>query len=634
MAALWNKDPTLILSGQGGCIPAFSELRAGWERADSMAEGYDVRRDAAPGMGRLLLSVLRPWRVQLAFVAFFVMSAAALELVPPLLVRTITDKYLVLGRTEGLLMLAFLYLGATAGVQVITFVYSYMAALVAQGGLYELRVRLFAHLQRLPISYFDRTPQGDIISRCTADIETIDVLFSSGVSTLVGNLFRIGAVVIAMVALSPFLALVSLMVILPLAFVTRFIQVRVRDAERENRLAVGALNTHLQEDLGGTEVIRAFGREDVFLARFRLALRRNLLASNRSTLYSAFYPPVTALLAALATAVLLRVGAGRSLTATGVSIGTITAFVLLFQQFFKPIVALGDQWQTVQSALSGGERVFQTLTIPPDQSQRTQDPKFESNSGIQLREITFGYVPEHPVLTKVSFAVRPGEHVAVVGRTGAGKSSTLSLIGGMYEPWSGIVTVDGIDPRAVPEDQRRLIVGFVPQTVHLFTGTVFENLTLHELTCPQGAVVAAACLAGADEFIRALPEGYDTRLTGSGRGGGAQLSAGQRQLLALARALVWEPRTLLLDEATSAIDGASDAAFRSALRKAVLSRGCAVLTVAHRLSTAREADRVIVMSEGRVVEEGAPDELIRHGGRFAAMLELETAGWDWQKIET
>jgi ATP-binding cassette subfamily B protein len=597
-----------------------------------MTTADTIGNEETPGMLRQLLSILKPWRIQLVLVVLLIVFAAVLELAPPLLVKNITDNYIMVGYQDGLLTLAFLYLGATAGIQVITFFYSYLAAIVAQGGLHELRVRLFAHLQNLPISYFDRTPQGDIISRCTADIETIETLFSTGVSTLVGNLFRIVTIAIAMVALSPFLAMVSLLVIIPLVLVTRFVKIRVRTAECENRLAVGALNTHLQEDLSGTEVIRAFGREDMFVARFRLALRKTLVASNRSTFYSSFYTPITTTLAAIATAVILYEGAGLNMTNMGISIGTLTAFILLFQQFFKPIIALGDEWQTVQSSLSGGERVFQTLTIPIVKSPSIPHQKSQGNSGIQLRKITFGYLPDHPVLTDVSLDVHPGEHVAVVGRTGAGKSSMLSLIGGTYIPWSGTVAIDRVNPNSVPEKDRRSLIGFVPQLVQLFSGTVYDNLTLYDQTIARNLVTTAARLTGAEDFINVLPQGYDTPLSGSGRGGGVQLSVGQRQLLALTRALVWKPKILLLDEATSAVDGASDAAFRAALRHTVLSRGCAVLTVAHRLSTAREADRVMVMCEGRIVEEGTPEKLIKQGGCFAAMLELEKAGWDWQNV--
>jgi ATP-binding cassette subfamily B protein len=249
---------------------------------------------------------------------------------------------------------------------------------------------------------------------------------------------------------------------------------------------------------------------------------------------------------------------------------------------------------------------------------------------VELRDVVFGYLPDRPVLRRVSLSVRAGEHVALVGRTGVGKTSALHLLAGLYAPWSGEVRVAGVDPRLIAEGERRRVIGVVPQAVQLFSGTVYENLTLYDPSVPREAVRRAAELTDAATFVEALPNGYETVLSGS-RGDGVQLSAGQRQLLALARALVWEPRVLLLDEATAAIDGASDAAFRAALRRAMLERGDAVLTVAHRLSTAREADRVLVLEAGAVVEEGPPGDLIGRGGRFAMLVALEDAGLDWER---
>jgi ATP-binding cassette subfamily B protein len=242
-----------------------------------------------------------------------------------------------------------------------------------------------------------------------------------------------------------------------------------------------------------------------------------------------------------------------------------------------------------------------------------------------MQEVCFGYLSDHPVLRGVSLVAQPGEHIVLVGRTGAGKSSVVHLLGGLYTPWSGTVRVAGADPTVLTDAERRRVMGVVLQVVQLFRGTVRDNLTLGDGSVSREAVQLAAALAGADAFIKALPQGYDTLL-----GSGLQLSAGQRQLLALTRALVWDPAVLLLDEATAAIDSASEAALRSALRAVVLDCGRTVLTVAHRLATAQDADRVLVMEAGQIVEEGSPEELIRRGGRFAALLELEAAGWDWQ----
>ena len=578
-----------------------------------------------------LASLLRPWRVRASVVVLLVLAAASFELVPPFIIRTIVDDHLTTGRPAGLLFLAVLYLGANAAIQAMTFLYGYLAATVAQGVLNGVRVRLFAHLQRLPVAYFDRTPVGDVISRCTSDVETLDTVFSTGVAVLVANLVRLVTVAIGMVILSPALTLVAALVFPPLVIVIRYLQVRLRQAERATRIAVGALTARLQESLRGTEVIRAFGREREAVGGFRRVLADVLAASNRATRFSALYTPMTAILSALAVAALLWAGTRQAFEAFDVSLGTLAAFLILLQRFFQPITALGEEWQTVQSAMAGAERIFATLALPPEPAAPVGPPeRADGLPPIHLDDVAFGYAEGQPVLHHVSLAVNPGEHVALVGRTGAGKTSALHLLAGLYAPWAGTVRVASRDPRSVKESDRRGVLGVVPQVVQLFSGTVFENLTLGDDAVPEEAVLEAARIAGADAFVRALPQGYRTQLVGSGGGIGAQLSAGQQQLLALARALVHRPAVLLLDEATAAIDSVSDAAFRAALRESVLPAGCAVLTVAHRLSTAVEADRVIVFDRGHIVEEGAPAELAGRDGRFAALLELEAAGWDWR----
>lgn len=568
-------------------------------------------------------------RALVAWIVLSVLAGAALELAPPLLMQRIVDEHLTIERADGLLLLAVLYLLASGGVQGLGFVTNYLTALAAQGALRDLRVRLFAHLQKLPMTYYDQTPLGDLISRCTADVDTVDTLFSSGVASLLADGLRLVSVVVAMMALSPLLAGVSAFVVPPLWWVTRFFQVRVRNAERTNRQAVGRLNTHLQETLSGVEVIRAFGREAAFAHRFRLALREALAAYNQAAVYASLYTPLMAILSSLVVALLLGVGAYNTFPQWHISLGTLTAFVLLFRRFFTPIINLGDEWQTVQSALSGAERIFQVITLPIEEnaSRRALTPVRTQITGVELRDVTFGYQPERPVLRRVSLRVQVGEQVALVGRTGAGKTSAMHLLAGMYLPWSGTVRVVDRDPCQLPDSERRRLVGVVPQMVQLFSGTILDNLTLGDASVTHADVARAAALAGAADFIRALPQGYDTPL-GNGARASTQLSAGQQQLLALTRALVWNPPVLMLDEATALVDSATEAAFRTALR-ADTQAARAVLIIAHRLSTAREADRVIVMEAGRIVEEGEPEALIRRGGRFAAWLELEAARWDW-----
>jgi ATP-binding cassette subfamily B protein len=561
--------------------------------------------------------------------------------------RRIVDDHLTPGIPAGVLALALLYLGTTAVAQGMDFAVTYLTAQVAQGALRDLRVRLFDHLQRLPLAYYDRTPIGDAISRCTADVETVDTLFTTGVSRLITRLVQLIVAVAAMVALSPRLSLLALALIPPLALVTRFFQVHIRDAERERRNAIGLLNVYLQETLGGVETVRVFAREGAFVSRFRLALCETLRAYGRALSYNVFYTPLLTVLVAVGVALLLWMGTGGLAQAWGHSVGTLTSFVLLFQRFFEPIRRLGEDWHTVQSALSGIERIVQVLEIPAPVDKgagrargtrvgraRTDGPALDGSAVVELRDVVFGYLADRPVLHGITLAVHPGEHVALVGRTGAGKSSIVRLLAGLYAPWSGEMRVSGRDPRALSDDERRRTVGVVPQTVQLFSGTVLDNLTLGDASVPRERVQRAAEMSTIDRFVSALPQAYDTPLSGLGRSEGVQLSEGQRQLLSLARALVWDPAVLLLDEATSAVDNASEADFRAALRLAMQSdtgRRRAVVTVAHRLSTAREADRVIVLEGGRIVEEGPPEQLVLRGGRFAALVELESAGWDWRQ---
>ena len=580
---------------------------------------------------RELRRLIRRWRGLMAASAACVLLTEGVAVVPSLLMKRIVDDHLMPGVREGLLGLALFYLGASALAQAMDFVVIYLTATVAQGALRDLRVRLFAHLQRLPLAYYDRTPLGDVISRCTSDVETVDTLFMTGVSRLITRLVQLIAAAVAMVALSPRLSLWALLLIPPLVLITRFFRLHIRDAERDRRRAIGLLNVHLHETLDGIEVVRAFAREEGFVARFRLALRQALRAYGLALSYNVFYTPLLTVLVALGVAILLWMGTGGLGQNWGLSIGTLTAFVLLFQRFYEPIRNLGEDWQTVQSALSGIERIVQVLEIPAEEPPVPAEGGTStraSGATIELRDVVFGYLSDRPVLHGITVVVRPGEHVALVGRTGAGKSSTVHLLGGLYAPWSGQIRVAGLDPRALPDDERRRLVGIVPQMVQLFSGTVLENLTLGDESVARQDVERAAEIATLDRFVSVLPHGYDTLLSGVGRGEGVRLSEGQRQLLSLARALVWNPAVLLLDEATAAVDNASEAAFRNALRAATGQR--AVITVAHRLSTAREADRVVVMEEGRVVEEGTPEALIQSGGKFAALVELEAAGWDWR----
>lgn len=580
-----------------------------------------------------VLEILAPNRLRILLIGITILASASLELVPPLVMKQAVDANLTPKVADGLWLLAGFYFGSIVIIQALNFLATYQTTRISQAALHSLRVRLFAHLHRLPMHYFDQNPLGDIISRCTADVDAVDQLFSSGVMGLITDLIRLITICIAMIALSPGLSLVLLLVVPPLVWVTNSFRKRIRDAEREQRKALGGLNSHLQETLGGVEVIHAFGREQAFVTRFRSLLKRVLTASNQSSRYSAIYSPIMQILLASVIALLLWSGVQPLFTAMRITLGTLTAFILLFKRFFDPITAVGEEWQTVQSALSGAERIFQVLELPVEKKsagQKKQKAVLHPREGIELQNVTFGYYPDQPVLNQVSFRVKPGEHIALVGRTGSGKSSILNLISGLYTPWEGSVRIAGWDPQTLNDEDRQKALGVVPQTVQLFSGTILDNLTLGDRQVPFEVVQSAARIAGVDAIINTLPGGYEA-LINSGSGNGVRLSSGQRQLLSLARALIWDPAVLLFDEATSAIDSASETAFRSALEAEASRHHRAILTVAHRLSTALEADRVIVLDHGRILEMDTPTELIKRGGSFASSLYLQGADWDWHK---
>jgi ATP-binding cassette, subfamily B, multidrug efflux pump len=588
---------------------------------------------------RTVWPIISPWRWMLAVAILSVIAGAGLALLPPLILRRLIDTNLALGRVEGIFVLGLGYLGATAAVHVTNFITSYITSVAAQRALRRLRVRLFAHVQSLPISYFDTTPIGDTISRCTSDMETIDRLFSSGVISLLAQTMQVFVTFAAMLALSLPLSLSMVVVIPVLVIISRRFQLLMRDAQRVLRKAIGTLTSRMQEYLTRTEVIRAFNWNFRIVQSFRRVLKETLMAQNRSIAYGAFYDPLLKILQAALVAVLLILSGAPILTGFRVSIGTLTAFIFLFDRFFQPLITIGNEWQVVQGAFAGLERIFEVLLLGSDAggidpaSRSSQAPTSDDGLLIALQDVSFGYLPGQPVLTDISLQVTPGRHVAIVGRTGAGKSTLIHLLGGLYRPWEGAILVAGHNPHSMSADERRRILGIVPQNPWLYSGTVADNLSFGDSAISRDATEKAARISGAHAFIKTLPAGYDTLISDAGHGQGTQVSAGQRQLLALTRALVGDPSILLLDEATSSIDNATEAAFKDALRIQMEDRCGAVITVAHRISTAMTADRIVVIESGRIVETGSPSELIRTGGHFASLYELENAGWDWRVID-
>lgn len=572
---------------------------------------------------RTIWSVLRPSWLGLVAVLLLIPVGAALEVMPPFILKRVVDDHLKAGLPSGLGLLATLYILSFVAIQTVAFLQTYTAAGVGQGALRDLRLRLFRHLASLPVSYFDRTPTGDTVSRCTADVEAMGMLFSSTILGVFAQLARLVGIVGAMVALNARLALVALLAVPVIAVVARLFQAGMLIAERETRQRVGDTNTQLQENLTGMEVLRAFKREGSFERRFGRTQEGYLRASDRSSLYDSVFSPIIHTLRAVVIALLLWYGCRPEVFVSwGVTLGVLVAFVHLLDRFFEPITALGQEYQTVQRAVAGAERIHQILWLEPEPRPPSRPLCLRPGAlGLRVEQVTFGYASGQPVLEELSLAVEPGEHAALVGQTAAGKTSLMHLIAGLYVPDRGTVRVGDWDPRSLPRDQWRRLIGVVPQRVRLFEGTVLDNIRLGAEGISRDAAWAALELSSAADLVRSLPDGLDTRLGATG----LSLSNGQMQLLALARALAGNPRVLLLDEATSSVDSETERLIRQGLTRG--ARGRTTLTVAHRLAAALEADRVFVISRGRILEEGPPAALAEGEGWFAGMLELQRLGW-------
>ena len=549
--------------------------------------------------------LLRPHRGRLAVIAAAVLVAAALELVPPLVLRHLIDDKLVGGDAEGVAGTALVFLAATAVRSALGLVYGYQAVAAAQAMLHSLRVRLFSHVCSLPVEHHDQNPVGDTISRCTADLDTVQELMSRGFVTVAAEVVPLAAVIAAMVVLSPPLTVLSALAIPPIVVIGRFIRVRVRAAQRANRASIGRLAAHVNEDLTGVDVIRSFRKDDFFVARFRRALGQSLTTFNRANLANTFYAPTIGLVAGAMIALLLWTGTTGLAGGFGTSVGTLAAFVLLFQRFVQPVTVLSEEWQRAQAAVAGAERVFEVLAASPRRPATssagpargaTPDP---TAPPLVVSALSFGYWAERPVLRDVDIHADPGEWVAVVGPSGAGKSTLLELVVGLRQPWSGTVRVGGADPTELDDEDRRPLVGFVPQQAHVFNASLADNITLADPRVDRATLDRVIAVVGLDTLMKPWPAGAQTRLAGGGRGDGFVLSAAQRQLLALARVLVFDPVLVLLDEATAYVDPLTDAGIRHMLRREVCGRGGALVTVSHRPSTARAADRVVVVEGGQ-----------------------------------
>jgi ATP-binding cassette, subfamily B, multidrug efflux pump len=576
---------------------------------------------------RRLLGYLRPYRWLTAGAVFMLMTQSLLALVGPRLTEHALDVA-VPKHDLGLLgLLAGLYLATLAGDFVVEYGGTLLTAYIGQRVMYDLRMQLFRHLQRLSIGYFDRHPVGRLMTRVTSDVETLNELFSSGVVTIFGDAFTLVAIMMMMLAIDVRLALVTFAVI-PLVWLTaRVFRRQVRQAFGDIRVRLARLNAFLQERLSGMRVVQLFGREEDTARRFGVLNREHLDAHLRSiTIYAVFFPAVE-VLTAVAMALLLWYGGLRVLDST-LTVGVLAAFIQYTRRFFQPLQDLSEKFNLLQSAMASSERVFALLDEPvtvrePDHPLHLPRPV---RGEVRFEGVWFRYRPDGAwVLRDVSFTASPGQTIALVGHTGAGKTTIVNLLLRYYDPERGRITVDGIDIRELSTADLRSIIGFVQQDLFLFTGDILHNLTLDAPITPEAARQAARRV-GADRFIERLPSAWHHELGERGR----SLSVGERQLLSFARALALDPRILVLDEATSSVDAEAEALIQRAI--AELMAGRTSLVVAHRLSTILHADEILVLHHGEIRERGSHGELLAQHGLYDRLYQLQLRGQEERKI--
>lgn len=566
---------------------------------------------------RRFLQYFQPYRKEIPIALALILIGAATQAVGPFFIGWSLDHLIAQGNLRGLLLLlgglALIYLAGISAIrgQILR------VGWIMQRLLAQLRQDIFAKIQSLPLSFFDRSEAGDLMSRLLNDVSTVNQAFGQTVAQMLGNLFSLVGIVIAMLFINLQLGLVSNLAVPLMIFTTGLFARWARARFRVTRQTIGELSARLEEDIGSVKEAQAFNRVDLNIEEFSLLNAANRDANVQAVAITAAFLPSIDFLNSLATAGVLAYGGYLAVTGAA-TVGVVTAFLLYVQQFFRPIQILSQFYTQAQSAFAGLERIFALLDEPAqltDAADATEMPPLRGE--VKFEDVTFGYSADQLVLKGVNLHAKPGEMIALVGATGAGKSTIINLIPRFYDVSSGRVTIDDVDVRTVTQNSLRRQIGIVLQDNLLFSGTVAENIAFGQPQSTQAAIEAAAQAANVHEFITSLSHGYTTQLGERG----APLSQGQRQLISIARAVLIDPRILILDEATSSIDTRTEALVQAAIARLLENRTSFV--IAHRLSTVIQADQVLVIQQGQIVERGTHAELIAQQGVYANLYALQ-----------
>ncbi|MDO8836967.1 MAG: ABC transporter ATP-binding protein, partial [Vicinamibacterales bacterium] len=541
---------------------------------------------------------------------------SACRLAQPYLVKVAIDRHIAVGDLSGLDAVVGLFLTVLLGSFLAEYAETYLLQWTGQRIMFDLRSQIYGHLQRLDIAFYDRTPVGRLMTRVTSDVDALNDLFTSGVVSVFGDVFTLLGIMTVLLTMDWRLALVTFSVLPLIVVVTQWFRRNVRESYRTVRALVARINAFLQENITGMATVQLFRREARNLRRFDDLNVEHRNVNIASIFYYAVFYPSVEIIGVLATALIIWWGGVWVLAGT-LTLGSLVAFTQYGQRFFRPISDLSEKFNLLQSAMASSERIF-TLLDTPVAVQPPAAPKRAQGAGhLVFDHVWFAYTGDDWVLRDVSFEVRPGERVAIVGATGAGKSTIINLLMRFYDVRQGRILVDGVDVRDLELADLRRRFGLVLQDVHLFSGTVAGNIRLGETSIDDNAVIRAAQAVHADQFVSRLPQGFQTPVAERG----ATLSTGQKQLLSFARALAFDPAVLVLDEATSSVDTETELLIRDALR--VLMAGRTTVAIAHRLSTIQDVDTILVLHKGRVRESGRHQELLALRGIYHRLYQLQ-----------
>ena len=597
-----------------------------------LGKAYDAK------LMRRLLRYLRPYKAQVAVALAAIISGSVLQLAQPYLMKLAIDRYIATRDFDGVDRIAIAYFFILIASFALEYVQTWMLQMTGQRIMYDMRLQIYEHLQRIDLQFYDRNPVGRLMTRVTTDVDVLNDMFTAGVVSIFGDVFTLVGIMIVLVTMDWRLALVTFAVLPLIVLVTQWFRRNVRESYRTVRAWVARINAFLQEHITGMSTVQLFRREARTFERFDDINRRHRDANIDSILYYAVFYPAIEIIGALAAALIIWFGGGWTLQNT-LTIGSLVAFLLYSSRFFRPISDMSEKFNVLQAAMASSERIFKLLdtevkiTSGSVVGPRTMDTgsRQVSTGHIAFDHVWFAYDASDPgsrttdpgtreptfVLRDMSFEVRPGERVGVVGATGAGKSTLINLLLRFYDVTRGRILVDGVDVREMNLGDLRRLFGLVLQDVHLFSGTIAANIRLGDITITDQAVRRAAEAVHANRFIDRLPDGYQSAVAERG----ATLSVGQKQLLSFARALAFDPRILVLDEATSSIDTETELLIRDAL--SVLMAGRTTIAIAHRLSTIQDLDKILVLHKGHLREAGTHQELLAQRGIYYKLYQLQ-----------